>query len=231
MNLFDFLFPPICPHCGTHVQQQGDWCDACIEEVLHVRQVPSKLLSSLDSAWILADYRGGIKSMIYDVKFNEKKEQSKGAAPFLASYNFYMRYDEFNIVNGNCKTVYDYIVPVPSSALKKKQRGYNQVDLFFKKWAYSLGKIDKRYFLWLDCIYKFDTSNDMWALSNKERHQNIDDAFVIGADYKDIELANKRVLIVDDIYTTGATIEAVAKVLRLYKPGKLDALTLASGSF
>ena len=84
MNLFDFLFPPVCPHCGTHVQQQGDWCDACIEEVLHVRQVPSKLLSSLDSAWILADYRGGIKSMIYDVKFNEKKEQSKGAAPYLA---------------------------------------------------------------------------------------------------------------------------------------------------
>ena len=76
MNLFDFLFPPVCPHCGTHVQQQGDWCDACIEDVLHVRQVPSKLLSSLDSAWILADYRGGIKSMIYDVKFNEKKDQS-----------------------------------------------------------------------------------------------------------------------------------------------------------
>ena len=84
MNLFDFLFPPVCPHCGTHVQQQGDWCYACIEEVLHVRQVPSKLLSSLNSAWILADYRGGIKSMIYDVKFNEKKEQSKGAAPFFS---------------------------------------------------------------------------------------------------------------------------------------------------
>ena len=231
MNLFDFLFPPICPHCGTHVQQQGDWCDACIEEVLHVRQVPSKLLSSLDSAWILADYRGGIKSMIYDVKFNEKKEQSKGAAPFLASYNFYMKYNEFNIVNSNCKTVYDYIVPVPSSETKKKKRGYNQVDLFFKKWAYLLEKIDNRYFKWLDCIYKFDTSNDMWALTNKERHQNIDDAFVIKAEFKDIVVSQKRILIVDDIYTTGATIEAVAKVLKSYNPSRVDGLTLASGSF
>ena len=69
MNLFDFLFPPVCPHCGAHVLQQGAWCDSCIDEVLHVRQVPSKLLSSLDSVWILADYQGGIKSMIYDVKF------------------------------------------------------------------------------------------------------------------------------------------------------------------
>ena len=45
MNLFDFLFPPVCPHCGAHVKQQGDWCDSCIEAVLNIRQVPSKLLS------------------------------------------------------------------------------------------------------------------------------------------------------------------------------------------
>ena len=60
----------------------------------------------------------------------KKKEQSKGAAPFLTSYNFYMKYDIFNIVGHNCKTVYDYIVPVPSSVKKINKRGYNQVDLF-----------------------------------------------------------------------------------------------------
>ena len=231
MSLWDFLFPPVCPNCGTSVATQGDWCDICFEDLLHIRHVPQKFLHYVDDVCVLADYRGGLKSIIYDVKFNEKKEQSKGAAPFLASYNFYMKYNEFNIINGNYKMVYDYIVPVPSSETKKKKRGYNQVDLFFEKWAYSLSKIDKRYFKWLDCIYKFDTSNDMWALTNKERHQNIDDAFVIKAEFKDIDVSQKRILIVDDIYTTGATIEAVAKVLRLYKPSRLDGLTLASGSF
>lgn len=231
MSFWDFLFPPVCPQCGASVATQGDWCKTCFTDLLHIRHVPNKFLHYVDDVCVLAEYRGGLKSMIYDVKFNEKKEQSKGAAPFLASYNFYMKYNEFNIVNDNCKTVYDYIVPVPSSEIKKKKRGYNQVDLFFKKWAYLLGGIDKRYFKWLDCIYKFDTSNDMWALTNKERHQNIDDAFVIKAEFKDIVVSQKRILIVDDIYTTGATIEAVAKVLKSYNPSRVDGLTLASGSF
>ncbi|WP_295990525.1 double zinc ribbon domain-containing protein [uncultured Veillonella sp.] len=231
MSFWDFLFPPVCPHCGASVATQGDWCKTCFTDLLHIRHVPHKFLHYVDDVCVLAEYRGGLKSMIYDVKFNEKKEQSKGAAPFLASYNFYMKYNEFNIVNSNCKTVYDYIVPVPSSETKKKKRGYNQVDLFFKKWAYLLEKIDNRYFKWLDCIYKFDTSNDMWALTNKERHQNIDDAFVIKAEFKDIVVSQKSILIVDDIYTTGATIGAVAKVLKSYNPSRVDGLTLASGSF
>ena len=231
MSLLDFLFPPVCPHCGALVATQGDWCKTCFTDLLHIRHVPHKFLHHVDDVCVLAEYRGGLKSMIYDVKFNEKKEQSKGAAPFLASYNFYMKYDTRSITGDNCKNVYDYIVPVPSSEKKKAKRGYNQVDLFFADWAHTLHQINKAHFIWLDCIYKFDTSNDMWALTNKERHQNIDDAFVIRAEYDNIELKNKSILIVDDIYTTGATIEAVAKVLRTYQPFKIDALTLASGSF
>lgn len=241
MNLFDFLFPPVCPHCGTHVQQQGDWCDTCIEEVLHVRQVPSKLLSSLDSAWILADYRGGIKSMIYDVKFNEKKEQSKGAAPFLASYN--LRMHDYRP---------HYVIPIPSSAEKKKVRGYNQVDLFFYDWVFSFSnsnRIDGRSsddsvngvmgyntekevcYKWFDCLYKMDTHKEMWSLSSSERHSTIDKAFLWKETCDSSLLYDKRILLVDDIFTTGATLESAARILRAYHPQYIEALTLASGSF
>ena len=241
MNLFDFLFPPVCPHCGTHVQQQGDWCDTCIEEVLHVRQVPSKLLSSLDSAWILADYRGGIKSMIYDVKFNEKKEQSKGAAPFLASYN--LRMHDYRP---------HYVIPIPSSAEKKKVRGYNQVDLFFYNWVFSFSnsnRIDGRSsddsvngvmeyntekevcYKWFDCLYKMDTHKEMWSLSGSERHRTIDKAFMWKETCDSSLLYDKRILLVDDIFTTGATLESAARILRVYHPQYIEALTLASGSF
>ena len=236
-----FYFLLFVPHCGTHVQQQGDWCDACIEEVLHVRQVPSKLLSSLDSAWILADYRGGIKSMIYDVKFNEKKEQSKGAAPFLASYN--LRMHEYRP---------HYVIPIPSSIEKKKVRGYNQVDLFFYDWVVSFSNsncINSRKkdssvnglmdchnenevcYKWFDCLYKMDTHKEMWRLSGSERHSTIDKAFMWKKTCDSSLLYDKRILLVDDIFTTGATLESASRILRAYQPQYIEALTLASGSF
>ena len=227
----DFIFPPTCPGCGSERHYSGEWCQDCFEAVLDVRRMPDVDERLFAEVWALGHYDGGLKVLLRDIKFNGKKERSRGAAPFLASYNFYMKYNESNIVNSNCKIMYDYIVPVPSSEKKKAKRGYNQVDLFFLEWAHSLWEIDRKNFKWLDCIYKFDTSRDMWGLTNKERHQNIDDAFVICADYKDIDFTNKNILIVDDIYTTGATIEAVAKVLQKHKALRIDALTLASGSF
>ena len=218
MSLWDFLFPPVCPHCGASVATQGDWCKACFTDLLHIRHVPHKFLHYVDDVCVLAEYRGGLKSMIYDVKFNEKKEQSKGAAPFLASYN--LRMHDYRP---------HYVIPIPSSAEKKKVRGYNQVDLFFLEWAHSLWEIDRKNFKWLDCIYKFDTSRDMWGLTNKERHQNIDDAFVVKVEYKDMEIADKNILIVDDIYTTGATIDSCAKVLYEKGAQKVYFLCLCAG--
>lgn len=222
MGLLDFLFPPICPHCGTPVVTQGEWCESCITDILHVRQVPEKFLQSLDCVYILSDYRGGMKSIIYDVKFNEKKEQSKGTAPFLASYNFYIHQFKPH-----------YIIPVPSSKEKKKIRGYNQVDLFFKDWALSLecesGK--GQYYRWLDCLAKIDTRKEMWALSGTERLETVKHAFMWQDDYKDIDFTDTRILLVDDIYTTGATLEASSRVLRTRSPFRIEGLTLTSGSF
>lgn len=225
MSLWDFLFPPVCPNCGSSVLHQGDWCPTCFNDLLHIRHVPDTVLTYIDDVCILSEYKGGMKSILYDVKFNGKKEQSKGAAPFLASYNLYKCF------HTNTQTYYDYIIPVPSSHAKKVQRGYNQVDLFFQSWTIELHNTYSGYFNWLDCMYKFDTSHDMWSLTNKERHNNIEDAFMMHHDYKTIIVENKRILIVDDIYTTGATVEAVAKILRMYNPLRIDVVTLASGTY
>ena len=63
MSLLDFLFPPVCPHCGAPVGTQGDWCNTCFTDLLHIRHVPHKFLHYVDDVCVLAEYRGGLKSM------------------------------------------------------------------------------------------------------------------------------------------------------------------------
>ena len=86
MRLWDVLCPPTCIHCGKDVYTQGEWCDACLQAVMHERCIIGPKFSSLECIYILADYIGGIKTMLHDIKFNGKKERALGAAPFLQRF-------------------------------------------------------------------------------------------------------------------------------------------------
>ena len=86
MRIWDILCPPTCVHCGKDVYAQGEWCTACFNEVWHERRIKGSRYSSLDWIYILADYIGGIKTMLHDIKFNGKKERALGAAPFLQRF-------------------------------------------------------------------------------------------------------------------------------------------------
>ena len=67
--------------------------------------------------------------------------------------------------------------------------------------------------------------------SSSERHSTIDKAFLWKETCDSSLLYDKRILLVDDIFTTGATLESAARILREYHPQYIEALTLASGSF
>ena len=90
---------------------------------------------------------------------------------------------------------------------------------------------EDKYFQWFDCLYKLDTHKEMWSLSGSERRNTIEDAFLWNNNFDSSLIRDKRILLVDDIYTTGATLESAARVLRRYSPQTIEALTIASGSF
>lgn len=66
MSLWDFLFPPVCPHCGAPVATQGDWCKACFTDLLHIRHVPHKFLHYVDD--VLCVGRISWWSKVYDLR-------------------------------------------------------------------------------------------------------------------------------------------------------------------
>ncbi|MCF0155701.1 MAG: ComF family protein [Veillonella sp.] len=212
--LLDFLYPPTCPHCGAEVKRTGDWCPSCLASVLHIHQVAPSELHHLDRVSVLASYTGGIKTMIHDVKFNGKEERARWAAPLLSALDAanHFTYEPH------------LVIPIPINEAKRKSRGYNQVDLFFKDWVES--KRQAGHWHWYDILHKGETHDDMWHLSQVQRREQVDHLFSIPQSNR---LAGRRILLVDDIYTTGATLEAAAQVIRAYGPKSVEALVLASG--
>lgn len=217
MHWSEFVFPPTCPGCGTEVWNRGEWCEACFNELYDVRHVTDLDGHALREVYVIGHYDKGLKSILGDIKFHGKKERAKWAAPFLYSF----MYD--SIIKNAIKP--DYVVPIPVSAKKKVIRGYNQVDIIFKDWIDQLG------WPWLDCLEKIDSTQAMFALGRVERKANMVNAFKPMAPLvKSGRLEGKSILFVDDIFTTGATLESAAEVLkREYKVENIIGLTLAGG--
>ena len=217
MRLWDLLCPPTCIHCGKDVYTQGEWCDACLQAVMHERCINGPKYSSLECIYILADYVGGMKTMLHDIKFNGKKERALGAAPFL---------QRFTVTCLDMNYMPTIVVPIPISDSKRKQRGYNQVDMLFKNW------VNQQNWKWVDLLVKLDGSKPMWTLTKEERRKNMKGHFLVRSDmvsaYAD---KNISILLVDDIYTTGATLLEAADTIHAVLPrAKIKALTLASGA-
>ena len=102
---------------------------------------------------------------------------------------------------------YDYILYVPLHKKREIKRGFNQSRLIAKK----LGKLEN--IRVLDSIYRKKNTTKLFKLTNEERSKEVKNAFDF---YESINLCkNRNVLIVDDIFTTGSTVNEISKMLKL----------------
>lgn len=111
----------------------------------------------------------------------------------------------------------DMVVPVPLSPSKLQERGYNQSSLL----AWPLAKWHNLLFL-PSAIQRIRNTRPQVELSAKERRENVKDAFFA----RDI-VRGKRILVIDDVTTTGSTIQACCKALINAQASEVYAMTLA----
>lgn len=115
---------------------------------------------------------------------------------------------------------YDIIIPVPISKKRKQQRGYNQSELIAKKIAQNMNGIE----YYDQVLYKIRETIPQSKLDKKKRAQNLLDAYIV----KNSELIkNKKVILLDDIYTTGSTVNECSRVLIGAGAKEIGVLTLA----
>lgn len=141
------------------------------------------------------DYKGLIRKYILKYKFNNEA--------YL--YEFF----SFEILKNKkiyelLKT-YDIIIPVPMDKVKKLRRGYNQTQLITKIISNKTGIIEE------ECIKKVKQTKTQSLLKFEQRKENIKNAYSI---YNIEKVKNKKVILFDDIFTTGSTVNEISKILK-----------------
>jgi ComF family protein len=113
----------------------------------------------------------------------------------------------------------DVVVPVPVHALRLRERGYNHAELIAKPLARSLGLPCRSYLL-----VRSRPRPDKLRLTLRERWRSVRGAYTIR---QGLRVDNLRVLLVDDVLTTGATLDACSRALRKAGAARVVALTAA----
>ncbi len=207
--VMDLLYPPKCPLCKQPVLTQGSWCEACFAKVYFLRDIhlASRNLHALDTCTVLTRYEGKVQKLIRDLKFRNNKSRS----PYLTS--LLLAASDL----GLCYEV-DMVVPVPLSKKRLKERGFNQVEAVFRPWAEGKG------LRWENALLRKRETLPQWQLSLSQRRENIKGAFTIT---RPELVKNKHILLVDDIFTSGLTMNACARELKQAGAVKVFGLAIA----
>ncbi len=181
-----------CMHCGRPLERAGEeYCRDCGEGIRR-----SSLFSDIEQGRGVFEYCGAVKKTMYRFKYSNRREYVR----FLQQAAF-LRWGGWLRASG-----VEAVVPVPMHRRKKRRRGYNQAALLAKALA---GELGVPYLP--NAVERICDTTPLKELNRKERKKILKNAFQAP---KNI-VQYKRVLLVDDIYTTGSTAEAVAHQLRL----------------
>lgn len=209
--LVRLIFPPKCLLCQTLLDQELDLCARCR---VHGPEYPdAKIkLPHLDSWLGMWYYEADVRESLLRYKFGGKRNYARGYGRLLAMRLLQERQGQF-----------DLITWVPISRRRKARRGYDQVELLAKAVSAELGVEAVK------CLHKHRHTQPQSRLSSAaERRAN-----VLGA-FRAVEpegFRGKRVLLLDDILTTGATLSEAARVLLTAGAAEVQAAVVAVSKF
>jgi ComF family protein len=214
-SLDNFSNIPICSHCLSAPQPllAEHFCRCCQTPFLNeapldetgLCRLCSGGLTSFDRSYSFGEYSGELRKSIHLLKYGGIQPLSRPLGKLLLSA---VPRDD----------VFDFIIPIPLHWRRRWKRGFNQSELLARTVAKRLG------------VPLCSGLKRLWAtpsqagLTNAQRRQNVAGAFVVS---KKSLVVNKHVLLIDDVLTTGATVNAAAAALKKAGARRVTVLTLA----
>ena len=213
----ELIYPRFCPICGSGIESSNKLplCEACRKEIKHGAPAHSASFEKgrcyFEGSHSVAAYEGVMRECIHKFKYNGSLALEALFRDLLIDFaEKYMDIKRF-----------DCIIPVPLNRVKLRERTFNQAQIL----ASSLSRKFK-----LPCInnnlVRVKSGRSQIALSKSGRAKDIEGAFKVR---NPAPLRDKSVLLVDDVFTTGATVNECSKALKRSGVKYIEVLTLARG--
>jgi ComF family protein len=224
------LFPPVCAGCRRHVSQPGVLCAQCwpglrllerpwcpVMGTPFVHDMGEGFLSAeaiadpppFRRARAAAAYSGVARQMVQGLKFRDRTD----LAPWMAGW----------MLRAGAELVSeaDVVVPVPLHWQRFLRRKFNQSAELGRAVAAAAGLPFAP-----SAVRRIKPTRQQVGLERSAREENVRAAFRVPPE-AEIQISGRRVLVVDDVYTTGATVRAVARALNRSGAAAVDVLTFA----
>ena len=238
MGILDLFFPKRCVGCrkfGSYL------CSSCFsyitfwdKGVCFVCQQPAvdgltypvcHTKYALDGAFSSVVYVGVVKRLVYQFKYNPHITDLTPLMLDLFYEGIIQKEVFWRYFSNEC-----VFIPIPLHASRMRKRGYNQSMILAKGLADKFNiDIEKSGVSVWDCLERVRNTHTQVGLKQKERKENIQDAFVAKKQFLERLNTSASVFLVDDIVTSGATLLEAAKVLKKAGAGKVWGITLAHG--
>ncbi|PYR57539.1 MAG: amidophosphoribosyltransferase [Acidobacteria bacterium] len=204
---------PVCARCWQSILPlTPPICDACGDPLPTWRRVSIPLARCprcrrtrrhVDRARAIGEYDGALKAIVHALKYEARRSLARPLAALMQQRG------------ADLVAAADCAVPVPLHPARRRERGFNQAaDL-----ARHLGLPVN------DALRRVRATATQTGLPAAQRHRNVRDAFAVTPSAHD--LIGRTVLVVDDVSTTGATLEACARVLKQLGVREVLAITAA----
>ena len=209
-QLLNLLFPPRCPFCNQplHDAETGP-CPDCQQAPFWTQGAQGgargqNFVRCACAGW----YRGGLRDSLRRFKFSGQKGYAATYGPILAQ-----------AVRTYLPGSYDVLTWVPVSPARRKERGYDQAQLLAQATAQALGTEA------VSLLVKTGHNAPQSSLTQgSQRRSNVAGVYTVP---QPETVAGRRVLVIDDILTTGATLEEAARTLRAAGAAQVVAAVLA----
>jgi ComF family protein len=229
LKSLNLIYPTACSGCGRRLSFKEKYlCQCCLASIKFIetkcgwcgRALSKEILACgechfnpppYEKARAVGEYQTPLKELICSFKY-QKKEGMKRLAWELM-FKYLEKGEEIDL-----KRV-DLIIPVPLHKTKRHERGFNQATALAEGIAqrYQL-KIEQ------DNLVRIRKTFPQVNLPTEKRTENVKSAFYVKREEK---IKGKNILLIDDVYTTGATIKECTKVLKKAGSGEIYVFTLA----